>query len=91
MILTSVCRQVSLRVIFGLHSARIATLRWVGVIIGDVPSYRADQMPYGGMKDSGIGREGVRSAMDDFTVEKVLVLAGGRAVKSVALCPLDSY
>ncbi|AEA29042.1 aldehyde dehydrogenase family protein [Rhodococcus ruber] len=47
-----------------------------GVIIGDVPSYRADQMPYGGMKDSGIGREGVRSAMDDFTVEKVLVLAG---------------
>ncbi|WP_141566506.1 aldehyde dehydrogenase family protein, partial [Pseudonocardia sp. N23] len=32
-----------------------------GVIIGDVPSYRADQMPYGGMKESGIGREGVRS------------------------------
>ncbi|GII89788.1 aldehyde dehydrogenase family protein [Sinosporangium siamense] len=47
-----------------------------GVIIGDVPSYRADQMPYGGVKDSGVGREGVRSAMDDFTYEKVMVLTG---------------
>jgi acyl-CoA reductase-like NAD-dependent aldehyde dehydrogenase len=46
-----------------------------GVIIGDVPSYRADQMPYGGVKDSGVGREGVRSAMDDLTEEKVLVLS----------------
>jgi acyl-CoA reductase-like NAD-dependent aldehyde dehydrogenase len=47
-----------------------------GVIVGDVPSYRADQMPYGGVKDSGVGREGVRSAMEDLTVEKVLVLSG---------------
>ncbi|WP_282202669.1 aldehyde dehydrogenase family protein [Kitasatospora fiedleri] len=47
-----------------------------GVIIGDAPSYRADQMPYGGVKDSGVGREGVRYAMDDFTFEKVLVLTG---------------
>ena len=39
-----------------------------GVIIGDVPSYRADQMPYGGVKESGVGREGVRYAMDDFTL-----------------------
>jgi aldehyde dehydrogenase (NAD+) len=46
------------------------------VIIGDVPSYRADQMPYGGVKDSGIGREGLRSAMDDLTYEKVMVLTG---------------
>jgi acyl-CoA reductase-like NAD-dependent aldehyde dehydrogenase len=45
-----------------------------GVIIGDVPSFRADQMPYGGVKASGIGREGVRSAMEDYTVERVLVL-----------------
>jgi len=45
-----------------------------GVIIGDVPSFRADQMPYGGVKGSGIGREGVRSAMTDYTVERVLVL-----------------
>lgn len=47
-----------------------------GVVIGDVPSYRADQMPYGGVKDSGVGREGVRSAMADFTYEKVMVLTG---------------
>jgi acyl-CoA reductase-like NAD-dependent aldehyde dehydrogenase len=47
-----------------------------GVIVGDVPSYRADQMPYGGVKDSGTGREGVRSAMEDLTVDRVLVLTG---------------
>ncbi|RSS81690.1 aldehyde dehydrogenase family protein [Streptomyces sp. WAC06614] len=47
-----------------------------GVIIGDAPSYRADQMPYGGVKQSGVGREGVRYAMDDYTYERVLVLTG---------------
>ncbi|MDX3077957.1 aldehyde dehydrogenase family protein [Streptomyces sp. MI02-7b] len=47
-----------------------------GVIIGDAPSYRADQMPYGGVKDSGVGREGVKYAMDDYTYERVLVLTG---------------
>ncbi|WP_418959419.1 aldehyde dehydrogenase family protein [Streptomyces tritici] len=47
-----------------------------GVIIGDVPSYRADQMPYGGAKKSGVGREGVKYAMDDYTYERVLVLTG---------------
>jgi acyl-CoA reductase-like NAD-dependent aldehyde dehydrogenase len=47
-----------------------------GVVVGDVPSYRADQMPYGGVKESGSGREGVRSAMEDLTEETVLVLTG---------------
>ncbi|HEV2640373.1 MAG TPA: aldehyde dehydrogenase family protein [Actinocrinis sp.] len=47
-----------------------------GVIIGDAPSYRADQMPYGGAKGSGVGREGVRYAMADYTYERVLVLTG---------------
>ncbi|GAA1899084.1 aldehyde dehydrogenase family protein [Streptomyces sodiiphilus] len=47
-----------------------------GVIIGDVPSYRADQMPYGGVKASGVGREGVRFAMEDYTYERVMVLTG---------------
>jgi hypothetical protein len=47
-----------------------------GVIVGDVPSYRADQMPYGGWKDSGVGREGLKSAMADLTEERVLVLTG---------------
>jgi aldehyde dehydrogenase (NAD+) len=47
-----------------------------GVIVGDVPAYRADQMPYGGVKASGVGREGLRAAMEDFTYERVLVLTG---------------
>ncbi|HEX5117548.1 MAG TPA: aldehyde dehydrogenase family protein [Pseudonocardiaceae bacterium] len=47
-----------------------------GVIIGDVPSFRADQMPYGGWKESGVGREGLRSAMADLTEERTMVLTG---------------
>lgn len=47
-----------------------------GVIIGDVPSFRSDQMPYGGVKGSGSGKEGVRFAMEDFTHERVMVLSG---------------
>lgn len=46
------------------------------MVIGDVPSYRADQMPYGGVKQSGVGREGVKFAMDDYTYERVMVLTG---------------
>ncbi len=53
-----------------------AELEVGGVIIGDVPSYRADQMPYGGVKGSGTGREGVRSAMADFTEQRTMVLTG---------------
>ncbi|RJP32945.1 MAG: aldehyde dehydrogenase family protein [Phycisphaerales bacterium] len=45
-----------------------------GVIINDVPSFRVDNMPYGGIKDSGLGREGVRFAMEDMTEIKLLVL-----------------
>jgi len=47
-----------------------------GVVVGDVPSYRADQMPYGGAKDSGVGREGVGYTMADLTYERVMVLTG---------------
>jgi aldehyde dehydrogenase (NAD+) len=47
-----------------------------GVVVGDVPSFRADQMPYGGVKDSGTGREGLHAAMEDLTEERVLVLTG---------------
>ncbi|MEV6901971.1 aldehyde dehydrogenase family protein [Amycolatopsis sp. NPDC051372] len=53
-----------------------AELEVGGVIIGDVPSYRADQMPYGGVKGSGVGREGVLSAMNDLTEERVTVFTG---------------
>ena len=46
-----------------------------GVIVNDVSAFRADQMPYGGTKDSGVGREGLRWAMAEMTEEKVLVLS----------------
>jgi acyl-CoA reductase-like NAD-dependent aldehyde dehydrogenase len=45
-----------------------------GVIIGDVPSFRADNMPYGGVKESGLGREGVRAAIEHMTEPRMMVL-----------------
>jgi acyl-CoA reductase-like NAD-dependent aldehyde dehydrogenase len=45
-----------------------------GVIVNDVPSYRVDNMPYGGVKDSGLGREGVRFAMEDMSEIRNLVI-----------------
>ena len=50
------------------------TLDVGGVVIGDVPSYRVDNMPYGGVKDSGLGREGVIFAMEDMTEIRNLVI-----------------
>ncbi len=46
-----------------------------GVIVNDIPTYRIDHMPYGGVKDSGLGREGLRWAMDDMTEIRIMVLA----------------
>ena len=45
-----------------------------GVIAGDVPSFRIDHMPYGGVKDSGLGREGLRYAIEDMTEPRLLVM-----------------
>jgi len=61
-----------LRTAFRMHR----DLEVGGVVIGDAPSFRADQMPYGGVKGSGVGREGVKYAMEDYTYERVLVLTG---------------
>lgn len=45
-----------------------------GVVIGDVPSWRVDNMPYGGVKESGLGREGIRYAIEDMTEIRLMVL-----------------
>ena len=50
------------------------TLEVGGVVIGDVPSYRVDNMPYGGVKESGLGREGVRFAMEDMSELRNMVI-----------------
>jgi len=46
-----------------------------GVILNDIPTYRIDNMPYGGVKDSGLGREGLRYAIEDMTEIRILVVA----------------
>lgn len=45
-----------------------------GVIINDVPTFRVDNMPYGGVKDSGLGREGIHSAIRDMQEERLLAI-----------------
>jgi len=45
-----------------------------GIVVNDVPSWRVDNMPYGGVKDSGIGREGIRYAIEDMTEIRLLVV-----------------
>ncbi len=52
------------------------TLQVGGVIINDVPTFRVDNMPYGGVKDSGLGREGIVCAIEDMTEVRMLVIRG---------------
>ena len=52
-------------------------LEYGGVILNDVPTFRIDNFPYGGVKDSGAGREGVRWAVEEMTEPKVLVIRKG--------------
>lgn len=70
---------------YGLHAAvftsslrtayaAIDALEVGGVVINDVPGFRSDAMPYGGVKDSGIGREGPRWAVEEFTVTRMAVI-----------------
>jgi glyceraldehyde-3-phosphate dehydrogenase (NADP+) len=46
-----------------------------GVVMNDISSYRVDHMPYGGVKDSGLGREGLRWSIEDMTELKLMVVA----------------
>jgi len=50
------------------------TLEVGGIILNDIPTFRADHMPYGGVKDSGFGREGVRYALEEMTELRLLAL-----------------
>ncbi|MGW0036359.1 aldehyde dehydrogenase family protein [Gordonia sp. NPDC003376] len=56
-------------------SRAVSALRTGQVVIGDVPTYRSDVTPFGGIKDSGRGREGVRATIDDYTVSRTAVFA----------------
>lgn len=73
---------------YGLQAALFThDLRWVrqafaelevgALVVNDSPSFRSDPMPYGGVKGSGLGREGLRYAMDDFSELRTLVTAKG--------------
>ncbi len=70
---------------YGLHASVFTTslatahraideLEVGGVIVNEVPGFRSDAMPYGGVKDSGIGREGPRWAVEEFTVTRMAVI-----------------
>ena len=64
-----------------LYAAR--RLQVGGVMINEVPSFRVDHMPYGGVKDSGMGREGVKYAIQEMTELKMV------AIREVEWCPVD--
>jgi len=78
------CDQVN-NSLFGLQAGVLTTnlnksfyafnnLHVGGVLINEVPSARVDSQPYGGIKDSGLGREGIKYAMEDFTEIKIMLL-----------------
>jgi len=54
-----------------------AKLHVGGLVVNDVPTFRVDSMPYGGVRDSGLGREGVRFAIEEMTERKLLVVREG--------------
>jgi len=71
-------QNTSAWVAFKVQKAR-DELEAVSVVIGDGPSWRVDHMPYGGVKDSGLGREGIRYAIEDMTEIRLMVLRDPQA------------
>lgn len=63
-----------------LHTAMnaIDKLHVGGVMINDIPTFRLDHMPYGGVKESGVGREGIKYAVEELTELKLVVFNRGR-------------
>ena len=59
------------RILTAYRELEVGTL-----IVGDTPSWRLDPMPFGGVKDSGLGREGIRSAIEEMTEPRMMVIAG---------------
>jgi acyl-CoA reductase-like NAD-dependent aldehyde dehydrogenase len=49
-----------------------------GVLINDIPTFRVDHMPYGGVKESGTGREGIRYAIEEMTELKLVIFNQNR-------------
>jgi acyl-CoA reductase-like NAD-dependent aldehyde dehydrogenase len=73
---------------YGLHASvftgslatafrAVQRLQVGGVVVNEVPGFRADTMPYGGVKDSGIGREGPRFAVEEMTVTRMAIIRPG--------------
>ena len=65
----------------GVFTQNIKRVMWAlgemevgGVIVNDIPTFRVDQMPYGGVKGSGIGREGPRYAIEEMTELRLMVI-----------------
>jgi acyl-CoA reductase-like NAD-dependent aldehyde dehydrogenase len=61
-----------------LVDAAFERLETGGLMINDVSTFRVDHMPYGGVKDSGAGREGIRYAIEEMTELKLLTFNGDR-------------
>jgi len=61
------------RILTAYRELEVGTL-----IVGDTPTWRLDSMPYGGVKDSGLGREGVRAAIEEMTEPRMLVMTAPR-------------
>jgi acyl-CoA reductase-like NAD-dependent aldehyde dehydrogenase len=59
------------RILTAYRELEVGTL-----IVGDMPSWRLDPMPFGGVKESGLGREGIRSAIEEMTEPHMLVMTG---------------